>query len=325
MKKFLLVILSFVLGLFVLVSCAPKDDDTPDYKVEYTITYQIVVDGEKQDVPEAMKKANGQYPTTYTKGKGAKIDDLVNMQMTHATYAFSGWYFNEECTDRCVEIGKDSIGNVTLYAKIAVIPNGPTTPIDIAISYKAIIDGAETAVPLSMFNTFGRYPATYVSETGLAPAAVDSLQDASKDEYSFYKFEGWYLEKECITPFAGIAVDSTEAVTLYAKVTVKDMEYQITYKAVIDDTEDNILQDMWKQDGKYPATYKKKDGLKTTDLDDLKKYSDNDYVYTFEGWYLDAACTQKFEGIPAGNAADVPLYAKISRETNDDGHWTKNY
>lgn len=333
MKKFLLILLSFVMGLFVLVSCAPQETEKPDYKVEYTITYQIVVDGEKQDVPDAMKKAGGKYPVSYIKGEGAEIDDLVNMTMANATYSFGGWYFNVECTDKCTGISKENIGNVTLYAKIVVIPNESTPPAGgeetgVAIAYKAVIDGTEADVPTGMFKTLGKYPATYESETGLATDGVDVLQEAAKDEYSFYKFEGWYLEKECTTPFAGIAVGSTEKVTLYAKVSVKNVEYQITYKAVINGTEGDILNGMWKQNGKYPTTYTKKDGLKTTELDDLKSYTDSGYEYTFKGWYLDKECTQKFAGIPAGNAANVPLFAKyekVKEDINNDGSWTKNY
>lgn len=96
--------------------------------------------------------------------------------------------------------------------------------------------------------------------------------------------------------------------------------YTITYRAVQDGAETDIDESFFKSDGNYPPTYTEGETVHISDLVaviDVGAYEDR----TFEGWYLDGACTQAFDGvIDSEGTNDLTLYAKISV-----GYWTKAY
>ncbi|MDE6656203.1 MAG: InlB B-repeat-containing protein, partial [Anaeroplasmataceae bacterium] len=140
------------------------------------------------------------------------------------------------------------------------------------------------------------FTVTYdVQGHGTAPAIVVNVTalptDLPKDlTEEGYVFGGWYLDAECKNEaVAGAAI--TANTTLYAKWTAEVVEpvtYTITYDV--------------QGHGTAPAS---ETGTKLPES--LPKLSATGY--TFDGWYLDADCTQKAE---AGKeiTADTTLYAK---------------
>ena len=89
----------------------------------YTVTYQAVISGEVQDVPEILWKAGGQYPTEYVSGaKDVAVDGLQKTVWIdeYHDYTFCGWYEDKALTkafDGVIE--KRTTGDVTLYAKVS--------------------------------------------------------------------------------------------------------------------------------------------------------------------------------------------------------------
>ena len=124
----------------------PKDVKEPgqdggSYLDVYTITYlasadkQIsVVENELPIVPfndsgrkvfeidESLFKENGAYPTEYVYGKVLKIDDLQTKVTVNFDfhYIFGGWYLDSACTEKFAGITEDTVGNITLYAKLTL-------------------------------------------------------------------------------------------------------------------------------------------------------------------------------------------------------------
>lgn len=124
----------------------PKDVKEPgqdggSYLDVYTITYlasaneQITVvenelpiiffndSGRKIfEIDEALFKENGAYPTEYVYGSPIQIDGLrskvsVNLDFY---YMFGGWYVDSGCTEKFTGITEDTVGNITLYAKLTL-------------------------------------------------------------------------------------------------------------------------------------------------------------------------------------------------------------
>lgn len=92
------------------------------------------------------------------------------------------------------------------------------------------------------------------------------------------------------------------------------VEHTITYAAVIDDgtekTTTSIPAGMYKTDGTYPTKYVEGTGAT---ISDLKEYTDEDFKYTFGGWFSDEACETAFESIGKDAKDDVKVYAKVTR------------
>ena len=86
------------------------------------------------------------------------------------------------------------------------------------------------------------------------------------------------------------------------------VEKKITYYAVIDGETKSIHKDMYKEDGKYPTKYVVGKGA---DIDDLVEYTENDFKYTFGGWFADEALNTAFVMNDKEANGDVSVYAKI--------------
>lgn len=96
--------------------------------------------------------------------------------------------------------------------------------------------------------------------------------------------------------------------------------YSIEYVAVQGGKVAEIHEDFWLEDGSYPTTYIAGEGAEISELREMI-YPSAREDRTFEGWYLDFACTKEVsEGIGKNVAGDLTLYAKISV-----GYWTANY
>lgn len=118
-------------------------------KTTYKITY---VSANGEDIKPFMYKKGGKYPTEYVSGKEVYVDDLLGKMESYGSvnwwdtgeieyppvrlfsgvavqdpnnpnieYEFYGWYLDKECTQAFDgKIEKTSVGNITLYADIAV-------------------------------------------------------------------------------------------------------------------------------------------------------------------------------------------------------------
>ena len=120
-KRILLIIgisllsLAFVSGFAMLF--ARRD------KVEYDITYVAIQNGKQTDIHADFYKKGGSYPSEYISGAGATIDDLKDSISvgSNENRLFIGWYLDQYCTEEFDgTIDKESVGNITLYAKISV-------------------------------------------------------------------------------------------------------------------------------------------------------------------------------------------------------------
>lgn len=125
-------------------------------------------------------------------------------------------------------------------------------------------------------------------------------------------------------------------------------EYRIEYRAIEiageERTEEEVYAPLYYEGGSYPTSYNFGEETEISDLrgrvtrEPVPEGWGMDGIYTesgaffdpanpnreyqFEGWYLDAACTEELEGgkIPSDSAGDIVLYAKI--RTNK---WTDLY
>lgn len=92
------------------------------------------------------------------------------------------------------------------------------------------------------------------------------------------------------------------------------VEKSITYYAVIDNgtskEKTSIPAGMYKEDGKYPTKYVVGTGATISSLVD---YEENNFKYTFGGWFADEALSTELEKIEKTADSDVSVYAKITR------------
>ncbi len=233
MKKILAILLGVILGCFAFVGCTepsePTEPTTPAPEL-YTITYKAVIDGVEADIPDAMYKEDGSYPTSYTKGVGATVSELQDITVEEDTYDFVGWYLDKNCAYAFQGISATSMGNATLYAKITVDetstppPAGPPSePLKFAITYKAVAYTNVVDIPADMFDPNGSYPTLWTEGETLN---VSALKDFSRNggypvtEYTTYTFVKWYTDTACTSEFGGQLKDLIGEVTLYAKMSV---------------------------------------------------------------------------------------------------------
>ena len=125
--------------------------------------------------------------------------------------------------------------------------------------------------------------------TYYAIGKTTALADAEKDGYVF---DGWFTDSAFTTEVSSIPATQTGDVTLYAKFTKQNRNFNITYV-----TEGGVHTN--------PATY--------TEGTELLLSAATKDGYTFEGWYKDIALTQKVTEISATETGDVTLYAKFTK------------
>ena len=92
------------------------------------------------------------------------------------------------------------------------------------------------------------------------------------------------------------------------------LRYDINYCAMLDGVRQDVPNDAWAQDKSYPTEYIYGE---TPKIDNLIEVYDTT-IHSIgaqvicESWYLDAACTQPFEGLSQKNRGAITLYAKLT-------------
>lgn len=127
-------------------------------------------------------------------------------------------------------------------------------------------------------------PSTYKCYEG-----ITGFADATKEDYTF---GGWYSDAELTTKITGISIDQSGDVDVYAKFTPNT--YTINYEL---DGGENASTN--------PTEYTY--GVGVDSFADATKAG-----HTFNGWYSDAAFTNKVTEITATQLKDVTLYAKFT-------------
>ena len=228
MKKFLTVILCFMMACASFAACAeevessssPSSSSSQQEAEESTIAYFAVIDGEKTSIPNGMYKEDGKYPAKYTEGKETDIDDLQDYSNDDYSYEFEGWFTDKEVSKAFEGITKDTTGTLTLYAKVVKTEIVPPQPQTYAIEYFAIIDGAteETSIPALLYKSGVTYANTYTEGTEYT---ISVLESSKKEGNTTYKFGGWFTDKACSQAITAISATQTGKVTLYAKITTE--------------------------------------------------------------------------------------------------------
>ncbi len=224
---------------------------------------------------EVSYKFVGDTPTTATVPDGALlvpgtayVADSKTKSIDDCT--FEGWFIDEECTQKYVDgtqITKDTI----LYGKWTDKPE---------VSYNFVGDVPKgQTVPGSEYVPLG------------SPYDADKTTGSITD----YDFDGWYLDPECTQKYVD-GTQITKDTILYGNWTVHP---EVSYKFVGDVPKGQTV----------PASERVAPGTEYN-ADSTTKSTQE---YTFDGWYLDPECTQKYvDGTPINS--DTVLY----------GNWTKN-
>ena len=129
-------------------------------------------------------------------------------------------------------------------------------------------------------------PDSYTEGTG-----VPSFSDASKPGYSF---DGWFSDAYFTNNVTSISPEQTGDVTLYAKFTFIPVVSSITY----------VLDGGSNGEGN-PDSYTEGTGVPS--FSDASKPG-----YSFDGWFSDAAFTNKVTSISPEQTGEVTLYAKFT-------------
>ena len=116
-----------------------------------------------------------------------------------------------------------------------------------------------------------------------------ALADASKEGYTF---DGWYTDSAFTQKVTEISATQTGNIALYAKFTKEYRTFNVTYV-----TESGAHTN--------PATYTEGTAVPLTDA--------TKDGYTFGGWYMDIALTQRVTEISATQTGDLTLYAKFTK------------
>ena len=318
MKKFLLLILSFVLGLFAFVGCGETTEDSYEEveTVEYDITYFVVVGNEDAvALTDAYKVENVTYPTTYEEGDAFTFATLKDsIVVDGVTYSFKGWYTDAACTAAITGVLETSKNDLNVYAKYEKVV------VTYTITYNVVFD---SEAPVALTDAYkaenGEYPATY--EKGVGTTFSD-LKESVEMNGVTYEFKGWYPTATSNTKLTEntISASNTGNVTLYGKYAsenytpsepVEPDEYDISYFVVINGAQAIAMTDAYKaQDGNYPAAYEYGVGAEISDAKAEVLATDGTVV--FKGWFTNAECTMAFDGISETNLGEVALYAKYA-------------
>lgn len=119
----------------------PNAVETPTETI-YTITYLgsvdellafqenelpiMPLDGVKEravvKIIDGLFKDDGYYPTGYVSGKSVEISDLEKSADINLDYhyTFGGWYVDSACTQEFTGITEETVGDVTIYAKLTL-------------------------------------------------------------------------------------------------------------------------------------------------------------------------------------------------------------
>lgn len=316
MKKFLLLILSFVLGLFVFVGCSETTEDQYEEveTVEYDISYFVVIgDQDAVALTDAYKVDGKSYPTSYEEGDAFYFSPLKDAYtVDEVTYSFKGWYTDSACTTAITGVTASTKNDLTLYAKYEKVV------VTYTISYNILFNDD---TPAALTNNFklenGNYPEVYEYGVG---ATISDLKPTVDMGGVIYEFTGWYLSQTSGTKLTDNTISATNTgnITLYARYESENYtpdlptepdEYDINYFVVINGETAIAMMDAYKlQNGNYPASYEYGVGAEISALN--TDMSTANGVVVFKGWFTNAECTMAFENISTTNMGEVTIYAK---------------
>jgi uncharacterized repeat protein (TIGR02543 family) len=125
-------------------------------------------------------------PGTYRFGIG--VDGFQDAEKDG--YSFTGWFLDEELTEKITGISGNESGDMTLYAGFEIA----------TYDIKYELDGGDNSEDNPSQYTYG--------------TTIDSIEDAVKEGYTF---EGWFLDPDFETGFTGITAETFGDITLYAR------------------------------------------------------------------------------------------------------------
>ncbi len=144
-------------------------------------------------------------PTTYSVRDGQASLGSVNAEH----YTFEGWYTDDTYQTKVTEIKKETVGDITLYAKM------------IPVNYSIVYENVEPAISLEAL------PIEYPYGVGVELPDIES---------ECYSFAGWYEDEELTKKITEISKTVSGTVTVYAKWTpVHKIEVQNAKEATCQD------------------------------------------------------------------------------------------
>ena len=193
----------------------------------------------------------------------------VSYELLNDGYAFDGWYYDSECTERADFYSIVVSDDITLYA------------------------GWSEPIVYITWNSNGGYISGDPNCSEYTEPLVNWIDHIHTCERPGYVFDGWYNEPECVShvDFEGDAY--TGNVTIYAG-----------WVEAVSVTWDGNGGYIWGETDRPTYTNSLRKG--STVSPEWARRSG----YAFEGWYLDAACTESVDFGSFILTQDVTFYAK---------------
>lgn len=302
-------------------------DNLEVYCYTFNITYEL--DGGTNDSGN---------PSTYT----SKTETIELKNPTKENYKFEGWYTDAAFTQKVTEIAKGSTGDITLYAKWDVAKYNLKNPMQF---YNPVADGMMDS---KASNNKPKVLIFYFNENTKSQQTIESIRDninafsgadiyaiecstASKESVSAFQkkygcsemkfaynttkdininYMSAYTEKIGIPEGSDVVLPVIcyiDANNYYQLLTQKECSADFVL-TMLEEYCDYSFKITYELDGgtnnsDNPSTYTSK--TETIKLKDAVKEG-----CTFEGWYTDAAFTQKITEISQETVGDITLYAK---------------
>lgn len=238
---------------------------------EYTVTYDYGV------VDVASYTVSNPNPSSYVYETAVPLSAAST---SDPAYTFDGWYTDSLFTSPVTELSASLTGDITLYAKwtenvynITYILTDPV--LDIDIKY------------VSNPNPSTR---SAVGDTELKSAVFDR---------EYYRFNGWYTDKQRTNKVEYIPDRFCGDITLYAS--WGEARYYISYDyGELNEYKDEIVNE-------NITEY-----VPLTDFTFLPAERDG---YVFNGWFSDPECTVPAYGITVDMTGDKTFYASYTEKT----------
>ena len=205
-------------------------------------------------------------------GKVTKPNDPTKAETATAKYTFGGWYKEATCTNAFNFTSDTITADTTLYAKWDVTNKYVVT-----------------------FNVDGGTEVTSQTVYAGGKATTPANPTKTETDAAKYDFAGWYKDASCTTAFDFTAETINANTTVYAKWDVTN-KYVVTFDV---NGGSNVESQTIYAGGKVTAP-----------TANPTKENDNDYKYTFAGWYKDASCTTAFDFDTETINEATTIYAK---------------
>lgn len=276
-------------GWYTSVACTEKYSFKGNYTSAGALTLYANWEAKKYDITYTLNYAGA--PSFVPSNEAAKkwafdgVKTAPNPDPSRVGYIFKGWYTNEVCTIKYTFTGNYTTDNtLTLYA------NWEAEKYD--VSYKLNYTGAPSYVPE---NDAAKKWAFDGTKTAPSPSPTRTG----------YTLEGWYSDAECTDKYSFTGNYTTDdALTLYANWESKkyDITYNLNYTGVPSFIPTNGAAKKWAYGG-----------VKTAPHPNPSRVG-----YTFEGWYTNNTCTDKYSFTGNyNNASALTLYANWEAKEYD--------